>query len=224
MTPSITACPPTRVSSPLSRMGIISICVKRRKKVRRDTIPLRVGLSYYSGFARLENARSRRVPKPNRLGDSRWKPLPNGVPSGPGSATVAAISQALLHGDRHCGADPSRRSPIRRGSWWTRCSGARPRSRTRCNSSCACISSRLHLLLGYEALNNICYLVCGVLLRRIRPERIREYDRRDGISVSAGRCGSRTIDYAVRGGGYPGRYQCRCTRQPSAGIGGAPEV
>src|ERR1017187_8683040 len=45
----------------------------------------------------------------------------------------------------------------------------------------------------------------------IRPERIREYARRDGISVSAGRCGSRTIDYAVRGGGYPGRYQVRHT-------------
>src|ERR1035437_1440117 len=42
MTPSMTAWPPTRVvSSPLSRIGISWVWVKRRKYVRRDTDPLR---------------------------------------------------------------------------------------------------------------------------------------------------------------------------------------
>ena len=48
MTPSITACPPTRVvSSPLSRMGINWVWVKRRKYVRRDTKPLRLTFLLY---------------------------------------------------------------------------------------------------------------------------------------------------------------------------------
>src|ERR1022692_1343186 len=43
MTPSMTAWPPTRVvSSPLSRIGISWVWVKRRKYVRRDTDPLRI--------------------------------------------------------------------------------------------------------------------------------------------------------------------------------------
>src|SRR5579862_1051335 len=38
MTPSMTACPPTSVSSPLSRIGSIWTWAKRRKKVRRDKL------------------------------------------------------------------------------------------------------------------------------------------------------------------------------------------
>src|SRR6516165_4083180 len=42
MTPSITAWPPTRVSSPPSRMGIIWVCRNRRYNERRDTKSLTV--------------------------------------------------------------------------------------------------------------------------------------------------------------------------------------
>src|ERR1017187_5703866 len=49
MTPSMTAWPPTRVvSSPLSRIGISWVWVKRRKYVRRDTDPLK--FQYTSRF------------------------------------------------------------------------------------------------------------------------------------------------------------------------------
>src|SRR5664280_3639422 len=52
MTPSMTACPPTRVvSSPLSRIGISWVWAKRRKYVRRDTDPLRTSV-YQSSAAR----------------------------------------------------------------------------------------------------------------------------------------------------------------------------
>src|ERR1035437_8789877 len=51
MTPSMTACPPTRVvSSPLCRIGIIWVWVKRRKYVRRDTAPLK--FHYTSSYKR----------------------------------------------------------------------------------------------------------------------------------------------------------------------------
>src|ERR1035441_7234665 len=57
MTPSMTACPPTRVvSSPFSRIGMSWVWAKRRKYVRRDTDPLRIPL-YQSLIGRPSCAR-----------------------------------------------------------------------------------------------------------------------------------------------------------------------
>src|SRR5258708_34937918 len=46
MTPSITACPPTSVSSPLSRTGINCMCAARRKNPVGDTIWILLLLVY----------------------------------------------------------------------------------------------------------------------------------------------------------------------------------
>src|SRR5207253_1651306 len=46
MTPSITACPPTSVSSPLSRTGINCMCAARRKNPLGDTVWILLLLVY----------------------------------------------------------------------------------------------------------------------------------------------------------------------------------
>src|ERR1035441_772386 len=90
MTPSMTACPPTRVvSSPLSRIGISWVWVKRRKYVRRDTNPLRISLYQSSGA---------RHPSCARIG--RLKPAP---PVHPGARRVDQEHAAAHLGGENAG-------------------------------------------------------------------------------------------------------------------------